>query len=637
VRLTNDERGQPYIQPITEPALRGILTRTCDFIRICEKAEVSVPPPPELVRDILSLGHWQFPPLLGVVEAPVMRADGTLLTKPGYDSATKLYYRPSNGLQIPAIPKEPTESDIKAAVKLVLEPLVDFPFASKADRANALATMFVPILRPLIDSTVPLAIFDKPQAGTGSSLLAEVISVIATGRAATMMAAPRYDEEWRKVITSLLLRGQLVVTIDNIEGTLQAPSLAAILTAATFQGRILGQSEMAVMPNCITWIVTGNNIRLGGDLPRRCIRSRMDAKMARPWLRDRNIFQHPRLIEYVSENRGAILAGILTIARAWAVAGIPEAPASPNLGGYESYCRVIGGVLAYMGIEGFLGNLESMYNESDTETPQWEGFLEAWHEIIGETPVTAAVLLEHIQEHPHLKDVLPDNISDIESKNFTTRLGQQLGKRRDAHYPNGYVLVRAGALKRAVTWQVRLKQETSLGFSLKSEVGEVATTLACGEVKSPMRREINEGKYDDVEGAETTSPNLPLASEYGEVDPDDLDDEVQNYADLHDLIGGFGLAMVDVMARDEYPLIEADGSVKVVKIPSDVSFRGLCRRCGISFRPMATNIGGMADERCPSCGGDVFWRIVEGDKEIVDPRVLAKRIPRALGLDEDDN
>jgi hypothetical protein len=518
-RINVDEKGRPFTEVLSEAAFRGYLERAANFVEVDARSTVHPTPPPlTVVRDCLSLSDWQFPPLLGVTEVPVIRPDGSVLVRPGYDATTSLYYYPSPGLSVPRIPDKPANSDVKSATELVLETICDFPFDSEASRANAIATMFTPVLRPMIDGPVPFTLVDKPQQGTGATLLAEVISVITTGRASAIMTARKDDEEWRKAITSLLLRGQLVAVIDNIEGTLYAPSLAAVLTATTFQDRILGHSELVTLPNRTTWIGTGNNIKLAGDLPRRCIWIRMDAKMARPWLRDPNNFKHPHLAQWVSENRGAILAATLTIAKAWVLSGRPPAQGLPNLGGYESYCRVIGGALSFMGIEGFLANLNAMYDEADVETPQWEGFLETWRDVLGDKAVTAAELISYLNDSAELRAILPDNIADTESKTYSVRLGQRLGKKNGVRYPNGFVLVKAGEKKRAVMWKVvRFQSETSPNFSFKGEVGEVLNTLARrGDNSENNKRNIYRGEV------ETTSPNLTLASKKGEVGSGEL-------------------------------------------------------------------------------------------------------------------
>jgi len=386
---------------------------------------------------------------------------------------------------MPPIPDKPTSADIEPAIELLLEPLADFPFDGDASLANALATMITPVLRPLIDGPVPLALFDKPQQGTGASLLAEVISIIATGRAAAMMTAQKDDEGWRKVITSLLLKGQLVATIDNIEYELSAPSLAAILTATTYQDRILGRSEMVMLPNRTTWLATGNNIRLRGDLPRRCIWIRMDARMARPWLRDRTKFKHPQLPDWVAENRGLILGAILTIASSWVVSGMPECQDVPALGGYESYCHVVGGGLAHIGIKDFLGNLETMYNEADSDTPQWEGFLEAWLEYAGENPTSVAEIIGLVNQNDNFKATLPDSLAGRDGRDYSRRLGNALAKRNGVRYPNGLMVIKDGRKKHsAIAWRVGsyggVSKDVALNtkLALKGELGELVNTPA---------------------------------------------------------------------------------------------------------------------------------------------------------------
>jgi hypothetical protein len=76
---------------------------------------------------------------VGITEVPVVRTDGTVLTEPGYDSATRLYNSPAPALLLPPVPKKPAAEEIEAAVALVMEIFCDFPFDNKASRANAIA------------------------------------------------------------------------------------------------------------------------------------------------------------------------------------------------------------------------------------------------------------------------------------------------------------------------------------------------------------------------------------------------------------------------------------------------------------------------------------------------------------------
>lgn len=455
VRIVKDDEGRPIIEPVSESAFRGRLERTCAFHATGKKGQlVPIAPPMEVVRDCMSLGDWQFPALMGITETPVLRSDGTVFASPGYDTKTRLYY-PHGSMTIEPIPDEPSDLDVGAAITLLFEPICDFPFDSNASKANALAALMTPVIRPMIDSPVPLTIIDKPQAGTGASLMAELISIIATGRPAAMMTAQNDDDSWRKAITSLLWRGQQVAVIDNIEHTLWAPSLAAVLTSTTFQDRVLGRTEMIQLPNRVTWVGTGNNIKLAGDLPRRTVWVRLDAHQARPWLRDAQGFRHPNLIEWVTQNRADIIRAILVIARAWVVSGKQPPTATTILGGYESWCRVLGGILEFIQVPEFLANLEELYAQADTETPQWEAFLEAWCESLGPEPITVASLISYINDNAEFSSCLPDAIGDRGEKGFSRKLGKQLAKREGVHYPNGCCLVKGiDSHRKVAAWSV---------------------------------------------------------------------------------------------------------------------------------------------------------------------------------------
>ena len=210
-RVVCDENGAPTIIALTESALRGVLARRADFVRVTygrgsdSNRVTQVAPPLDVVRDVAALGEWPLPPLAGIIEAPTMRPDGSILSKPGYDATTGLCYAPAADFDAPVIPDRPDARAVAQSADLLAEVFCDMPYDGQASRANAIAALVTPVLRSLIDGPVPLFLFDKPQAGSGGSLQAEVVSMVATGRASAMLTAPRDDEGWRKAITSLLL------------------------------------------------------------------------------------------------------------------------------------------------------------------------------------------------------------------------------------------------------------------------------------------------------------------------------------------------------------------------------------------------------------------------------------------------
>jgi hypothetical protein len=459
VRVREDENGTPEIQPMDDPHIKGRLARVANYVRTTEKGETKVIPPDWLVKDVGQLPYWPFPPLEAVVEAPIMRPDGTIFDVPGYDPQTRLYYRPGEGFDIAAIPAVPTTADTKAAIRLLDEAVGEFPYEDEASAANTLALMLTPLVRQAVAGPVPLALIDKPQAGTGGSLLAETIAIIGSGRTAEMLGAPRDEEEWRKQITAKLAAGATMITVDNVEGALYAPSLARALTARTWTDRVLGRSETVTVSQRAAWIATGNNIQLRGDLPRRCYWIRLDARESRPWQREN--FKHPDLPGWVARNRGRLVHALLTLARAWFAAGKPKAQDLPRLGSFEAWAETVGGMVAFAGIPSFLGNLAALYDKADAGAAEWEGFLSAWwQELDASKPITVADLTKRIDRNDTLKAALPGDLAEAFDKStgsFSRKLGTALAKRAGTRYgEDGVHIVRAGEFRRAVRWKLEL-------------------------------------------------------------------------------------------------------------------------------------------------------------------------------------
>ena len=463
VTVRGDEHGRHAICPVSESLLRGRMTRSADFRRLVHDKDrnrhyPSVNPPIDVVRDVLALApeNWNFPALEVVTESPLLRTDGTILSAAGYDPETRVYYAPSPSLRLPAIPAEPAADDVVSAVAIIDEVLEGFPFVDGASKANAYAMLLTPIVRRAIDGSVPIALVDAPQAGTGKSLLAEIVALIHTGSDAAMQPSPaRGDEsEWRKMLGAVLLNGNALVVFDNIDHRLQSASLALAVTASTWTDRILGQTKTITLPVRCTWIVTGNNIQLGGDLPRRCVWVRLDAGTAKPF--QRVGFRHPDLKAWVREHRGELLGALLTIARAWFVAGKPDGAVEP-LGGFESWAKIVGGILAHAGIPGFLQNLDSLYEESDPATLQWESLLLAILEYFDNRSFTIKELVELLPENTELTQALPDELADEDRKgSLQRRLGRAFSERVGRRYgATALHLVKAGTNRnKVVLWRV---------------------------------------------------------------------------------------------------------------------------------------------------------------------------------------
>jgi hypothetical protein len=464
VRVGRDETGEPRIEAVGEVALLEELSRAARWVRRDSEGKTRDAHPSRALAGVvlaaLVRGDGVLPPLRGLVESPVVGRDGSIFERPGYDPSSRLFYAPEPGFSLPRVPEAATQAEFAGAVEILAELFADFPFRAQADHATAYAVLFTAALRTIIDGQVPAFLVDAPAPGTGKTLLAKAVGAVATGRVPTMMSPPgdRDDSEWRKRITSALLDGGSLAIIDNIEEPLSSAALASALTSDRWTDRLLGRSEMVTLPARIIWVVTGNNLRLRGDLPRRSVWCRLDAKVARPWKREG--FQHEDLLGWVRKHRGDLLAAVFTIARSWVAAGRPGPGTEvPKLGGFEPWRQVVGGMLHLAGVPRFLGNLDELYDAADDETPAWAAFLAAWGQECPE-PATAAELTQAIKQGGRLHDALPPDLADAleTAKSFSRRLGKALSRRVETRFPaeGGRTarVVRAGASGRVILWKV---------------------------------------------------------------------------------------------------------------------------------------------------------------------------------------
>lgn len=464
VRIQVDEDGRPITKELSEAGVRYYLTQAADFVRETKKETIKVSPPKDLVQNVMADPIWPFPALRGIVDVPVLRPDGSILAAPGYDPATKLYYRPVPGLECPPLLLNPTQDEAQKAAQFVNDELLHgFPFVDDASRANAIGALITPTVRHAIPGLVPAGINTATKAGTGKTMMQEMIGIISTGRWTPMHNPPLKrdnDAEWSKVITAALLKGSTIICFDNVDGLLRSPSLSSAITAKVYGGRILGLSKTVEIPVNVSWFINGNNVQLRGDLPRRCYWIRLDAKMSRPW--ERVGFKHGDLSAWVMENRGQLIMALLTMAKAWYVAGCPK-PNTPKLGSFESWCNTVGGILQFAGITDFLGNQEKMYELSDVEGQEWEMFLLAWQERDGNAVVLVKELVDEIQKEGEsvIKDTLPSELAGALTKkgaSLARTLGWALPKKEGALFgDSGVHLVRvpkADPQTKANGWKV---------------------------------------------------------------------------------------------------------------------------------------------------------------------------------------
>jgi len=333
------------LRALTTSNLAYIITKhVATFVKYDGRAKRLKPcdPPTNILLGLLERGHWVFPRVSGIITAPTMRPDGTILDQPGFDQATQLWFQPDSNLKMPKIPDKPTRKDALAALNLIKELLIGFPFVAPVDRSVGLAGVISAVTRGAFDLGVWF-LLTAHMAGTGKSFWAELISAIITGRRCPVITATSDTQEMEKRLGALLMEAVPIICLDNLSFNLGGDLLCSLTTQSLVKIRILGLSKM---PECEfrgSLFANGNNVTVTEDMVRRSIKSNLDAVVENP---EKRKFDFDP-IERVMADRGKYIAAALTIARAYLISGA-SAECEP-LASFSGWSRFVREPLIWLG------------------------------------------------------------------------------------------------------------------------------------------------------------------------------------------------------------------------------------------------------------------------------------------------
>lgn len=444
--------------PLEEGEFLDTLARTVVTVNRVESAEGEVKethgwPDPNVVKSVASRGR-HFTELAQIQRAPFVRVDGTVVTDPGYDPASRTLLAMPEGLEVNVSP-DPSPEGVAGAVAFLQEEwLGDFPFPTPEDKANALALAMTPLVRGLFD-LAPVAVVNGLQMGVGKNKLANVISIVSTGESASPLGYNRDGEEMRKLITSVFRTGATLMVLDECHH-LEGEHLARTITSPTYSDRVLGGSVMAKFPNRATWMTLGNNVRVEGDMMRRVYQVAMRTDQPNPQDRPSSSFRHPDIEGWTQQNRGTILAAMLTLVTAWHRAGRPGPPGGTSFGSFEGWERVLGGIFAVAGVKGFLGNMKEFRSDSDYSVALWADHISGLWEHFGERSFMTKDVVRWLQTNRDTAEP-PPGPADLSDPGYARNLGMAYQRQRDRWY-GGYRLTRleGTGIGKVAKWTVQL-------------------------------------------------------------------------------------------------------------------------------------------------------------------------------------
>ncbi|CAJ0857067.1 hypothetical protein AMST5_00980 [freshwater sediment metagenome] len=388
--------SEAVLQHSTE-TMRTALGHAAIFGRWNAKAKrlIASYPPTDLCMVLVKCSvDEKIPVLRGTICAPTLRADGSILDKPGYDPASGLYYDPK-GVDFGTIPEFPTKEDAQAALQVLDGLICKFPFVDDPSKSVALARYLTGAIRFSLEFS-PIFEFVAPQARTGKSLLNDIGTMITEGHAAPVIAASKKPDELDTDLVAELRSGAHTITLDNLPNgeVLRSELLCQMATQTILKVRAFHTNDKLIqLPNVSLVVINGNNIAVGADLTERLVRCAINANMENPGQRKFDF--NP--VEVVRADRGKYVRACLTILRAHAVAGYPAPDDMSALGGFDDWNKKVRGALLWLEQADPCETMKDI-RDADPQRGSLLTLMDEWEAVFTNRFVTVADVIKKAEE-----------------------------------------------------------------------------------------------------------------------------------------------------------------------------------------------------------------------------------------------
>jgi hypothetical protein len=402
---------------------------SADYVRFNKKEEewLTADAPLVIIKTLQARkDRLRFPPLMGVISAPLILTNGRIIDAAGYDARTGLYFSPL-GTTFPPIAASPSEEDAREALEFLKDLLEEFPFTNEASRAVALSGLLTALCRRALDYA-PLHGITAPDFGSGKSYLVDLFSMLSTGRLAPVIAFKKDHPEFDTRLESHLLSGLGVLSIDNVNGMLEGDRLSEVLSQGSIAIRLFHTQHTVTIAPTSFMAATGVNLTVVDDLRRRTLLCSLDAKEERPELRA--FANNP--LAMIKKERGRYVAAVLTIIRAYMAAKCPHQ--KTPIANYEQYCSMVRDPLLWLGCADPYDTEEEI-RQQDSKLATKNAIAALWLAVFEDKEKTASQVIEEASRrtfddkliHRELHTVLAEVARDGKALNAKL-LGMWLGE-----------------------------------------------------------------------------------------------------------------------------------------------------------------------------------------------------------------
>jgi hypothetical protein len=379
-------------------------------------------PDSNLCQNIYDRGDFPgIEKIRGVVNYPLLRENGTVHQRHGYDPQTGYWLETGENWNVPEKPN----------LEILLAPLAEFPFVDPHHKAAFVAAMLTIVVQHLVPGNLPAFAIDASSKRTGKGLLGKVASIITTGKPGFSTTALKFSEdEMLKTLFAAAVQGVGILYFDNISRSIESDVLCSLITEPRLSDRVLGHTKIVEVEYRPFIVFNGNNLNFRQDIIPRILICRMEYDGADTHLRK---FKIPDLVAHVTKNRKALLENLLAVARYYILAGRPL-HIYETWGGFEGWLNFVGNAIVHAGLPNPNTNNFVHLNSHDPKQDGIQALL-PWLHNTGRKWAVKELLTQAGNDPEPLHEILV-NIANLREAGLPTSklLGDRLRENNGAVY-----------------------------------------------------------------------------------------------------------------------------------------------------------------------------------------------------------
>lgn len=386
-RATIFRSGKTYVtadgEPMAIERVKEELSCWFNFQKFNKNGSKSAYPPHDVVKSFAQHVDERLPELRGSWKGPLIRPNGDIVTKRGYDAESQLWLEGWEGPDIVAT----TKAEAIEAAEELYDLVSPGPFEDDSDFAAWLAHMITIACRPIIKGQVPTFAYTSSATGSGKTTLARIAGLLGGSCSAYTVYSPKDEEMGRKLADHHL---KAAVVVDNVRGKFENQAIEAAVTGGDLPLRLLHRNPMNVPMRCVI-AVTANGAEFGMDMIRRVIPCcvapvKLDAGR-----------------DVMGEIDEVLVAILYSILRVWLRSGA-ESKATP-LKSFKEWSEIVAGCIHWLGISDIAVDAERKADRLTSSEDDAIALLDTIEQIFGSEVFTAADLFKARGDHESLQDL----------------------------------------------------------------------------------------------------------------------------------------------------------------------------------------------------------------------------------------